>query len=477
MLPDNRGAAAALCLVLGVAVWLVVGQARVPVPLDYDYDEGVYVATADAVAHGGRLYHDVFLSQPPLFVLVIRAMFGLWGTSLVAARSTVVVFSTVWLIAILAILWARGSPWGGVVAVCLVLGSATFLKAAQTVQMEVPAEALACAAVGLAVWGLHRPGAACWAVAGFLVMLAAMTKLTAVTAVIPLMGAAASEHGPVRWRGRMLAAGAFLALASLLPVVGTGGFVDQVFGFHLALARTLDESVASHVASIGQFVAGQWPLSVAALVGGWRAVTRGGAFGRALVAWFAVDSIMLAALKPLWTHHLIILVSPMGLLAGTALQPSQERSDHQARPVARLATLAVLAACTMIYLGVGISAVGRPIPSLQLEHVVRRITEAVPPEGRVLTDDPMVSFLAGRRVADGLVDSSLTRIWTGSISEKRLTSALYAKGTDAVVLWRGTFRQYFPTFESAAATAFPVTERVPGGRVLLLKPRGTTPGP
>ena len=94
----NRGGAAALCLVLGVAVWLVVGQARVPVPLEYDYDEGVYAATADAVAHGGRLYHDVFLSQPPLFVLAIRAMFGVWGTSLATARSAAVVLAVVWLI-------------------------------------------------------------------------------------------------------------------------------------------------------------------------------------------------------------------------------------------------------------------------------------------------------------------------------------------------------------------------------------------
>ena len=499
----NRGGAAALFLILGVAVWLIVREARVPVPLEYDYDEGVYAATADAVAHGGRLYQDVFLSQPPLFILAVRAMFGLWGTSLPAARSTVVVLSVVWLTAILAILRTRGSPWGGVLAVCLLLGRATFLKAAQTVEMEVPAEALACAAVGLAVWGLRRPGFVYWAGAGMLAMLAAMTKLTAVTAVIPLIGAAASVPGPEsRGRWRMLAAGGLLAFGALLPVVGTGGFVDQVFAFHLALARTLNESVATHLAAIGQFVADQWPLSVAALLGGWRAVANGAAFERALVAWLAADAIALAALTPLWAHHLIILVSPMGLLAGTALRQGQGRSDpavttgtglqsdppgrlpasalgarRGARAVARPAVLALLAACTITYLGLGMSAVGGPVPSPQLEHVVRRLTEAVPPGGKVLTDDPMVSFLAGRRVAEGFIDSSLTRIWTGRISEEHLTSALHAKGTDAVVLWRGTFRQYFPTFEAAATRAFPVAETVPGGRLLLLKQRGARHGP
>jgi hypothetical protein len=140
-------------------------------------------------------------------------------------------------------------------------------------------------------------------------------------------------------------------------------------------------------------------------------------------------------------------------------------------------TSAVLAACTIAYLGLGMSAAREPAPSPQLEHVVRRITEAVPPEGKILTDDPMVAFLARRRVADGLIDSSLTRIWAGQISEQRLMAALLAKGTDAVVLWRGTFREYFPQLESAATRVFPVAVAAPEGRILLLRRPDATRGP
>jgi len=492
--------AVALCLILGAAVWLVVRDVRVPIPIRYDYDEGVYAATADAVARGGHLYRNVFLSQPPLFVLMLRAMFAFLGTSLAVARSAVVVLSIVWLVAMLAVLWARGSPWGGLLAVCLVLGRATFLGAAQTVAMELPGEALACAAVGLAAWGLRRPGHLWWAGAGVLATLAAMTKLTAATAVIPLIGAAVTERHPVsRWRWPMLAAGSLLALGALLPVVGTGGFVDQVFTFHLALARRLHESIPSHAAVIGRFAAGEWPLSLAVLLGGWRAMTSGTPFERALVAWLLVDCAALAVLTPLWEHHLIILVSPMGLLAGTVLrQPGHRLSDPgptvggdpRNRPPgwlsasvlrrwagARLVTPAVLAACAVAYVGLGASAVPGPTPSPQLEQVVRRIAEAVPPEGKVLTDDPMVPFLARRRVADGFIDSSLTRIWAGQISEEGLLAALRAEGTDAVVLWRGTFREYFPRLESAATRVFPVTVTAPGGQVLLLKRPDATSRP
>ncbi len=495
----GRSGAIALCLVLGVAVWLVVRDVRVPVPIQYDYDEGVYAATADAVAHGGHLYRDIFLSQPPLFVLLVRGVFALWGTSLGVARSAVVVLSAVWLVAMLATVWARGSPWGGLFAICLVLGRATFLNAAQTVQMEVPGEALACAAVALVAWGLRRPGHLWWAGAGILATLAAMTKLTAVTAVIPLIGAAVAERDPAsRWRWRMLAAGSLLAFGALLPVVGTAGFVDQVFGFHLALAHKLDQPIATHVGAIGGFLAEEWPLSLAAMLGAWRAVTSGAAFERALIAWLVVDCVALAGLTPLWEHHLIILVSPMGLLAGTALRPHGHRlldpgriaggdgrggpgwlsaSVLQSRDGARLVAAALLAGCTIGYLGLGMSAARRPSPSPQLEHVVRRISEAVPPDGKVLTDDPMVAFLAGRRVADGFIDSSLTRIWAGQISEERLMVALRAHGTDAVVLWRGTFREFFPRLEAAATRVFPVTVTAPEGRILLLRRRGATHAP
>ena len=499
MVPLRLGPlAVALGLVLTVAAWLVAGNVQVPVPIRYDYDEGVYVATADAIASGSHLYRDIFLSQPPLFVLIIRATFRLWGTSLGVARSAVVILSVIWLLAMLAILWARGSPWGGVVAVCLVLGRATFLSAARTVQMEVPGEALACAAVALAAWGLRRPGNGWWAGAGILAALAAMTKLTAVTAVIPLIGAVASTDGPSsRWRLRMLAAGGLLALASLLPVVATGGFVDQVVAFHLALTRTLDTSAPTHLATIGWFLAAEWPLSLAALLGCWRALASGAAFERALIVWLAADLVVLAGLTPLWPHHLIILVSPMCLLAGAAFprgrQPRLDLSrtdgaDQVNGLPARLSALvpgrahgsrlvALLAVCVTAYVGLAVSALSRPVPSPELAHVVRRIADAVPPGGKVLTDDPMVAFLARRQVADGLIDSSLTRIWVGHISQAQLVSALRARDTEAVVLWRGTFRRYFPGLRSAAAEVFAVAETFPGGRILLLKRHGATHSP
>jgi 4-amino-4-deoxy-L-arabinose transferase-like glycosyltransferase len=457
-----------LGLIAAVAVWQVVGAARMPVPVHYDYDEGVYAATVDAVAHGGRLYRDVFLSQPPVLILMIRGMFAILGTSLAVARSTVVLFSALWLIAILAILVARGFPWGGALAVCLVLGRPVFLVMARTVEMEVPSEALACAAIALAVWGTRRPGPAWWVGAGALAVLALMTKLTAATCLLPLAGAAITRGPELRRRWRLMAAGAVLVTGALLPFIATAGFADQVFAFHLVLARVHPQSPLTHAATIARFLASEWPLSAAGAFGLWWSIRSGTWLDRALVVWLAAACGVLIGLTPLWEHHHIILVSPLAVLAGTALNRIGvwiARSNGGARLTSRAGLAAVVAA----YLIWGVSTGPGQVSSGELQRAIAQIGGAVPAGGKILTDDPMVAFLARRPLAAGLVDTSLARIWAGEITEANLLSALREKETDAVVFWRGTFRAYFPRLEPAAATLFPVAVTARGGRILLLK--------
>ncbi len=483
--------AAVVCLIAAHIVWQMMQIASVPIPARYDYDEGVYAATADALARGDRLYRDVFVSQPPVLILAIREMFALLGTSLAAARSAVVLSSAVWLLALLAILGVRGSPWGGILAVCLLLGRAAFLVKAHTVEMEMPSEALACVAIALAAWGARRGGSLWWAAAGVVGALAIMTKLTAVTCLIPLAGVAVAAKRPAPvWRWGMLAAGGLVAIAALLPVIGTAGFWDQVFVFHLVLARARGESLLAHAVFVARFLAGEWPLGIAAAVGIWRSIRSGGWFERAQIAWLIADCGVLLALTPLWEHHLVILFSPLALLAGSAIgrpglpipergaatRPGMPITQRLVMPV-RLARDAALAAGVIAYLAVGVSMVPRAGPSAELRRVVGRIADAVPVDGAVLTDDPMVAFLARRPVAAGLADASLARIWAGQISEAGLIGVLRDERTAAVVFWRGTFHEYFPRLEAEAVSLFSVRVRAGHGRLLLLKRTGRLRSP
>ena len=458
-------------------VWQIEQVARAPIPATYDYDEGVYAATADAFARGDRLYQDVFLSQPPVLIVALRGMFHVFGATLAAARGTIVLSSTIWLLAVVTVLGARGYPGGGALAVCLLLGRSAFLVKAHTVEMELPSEALACAALALAALGTRRSGGIWWGAAGAAAVLAAMTKLTAVTGVIPLVGAMLGgrrEGLARRWGGA--AAGGILALGALLPIVGAAGFRDQVFGFHLVLARAVHQAALGHAISIAQFLAGEWPLSAAAGLGIWWSARSGGWLERALIVWLIADCAGLIALTPLWEHHLPILYSPLVLLAGLALDRVTDRVPALSPAVRAGAGIAAIVAGS-VYLMRGLSATPQAESSAELRRVVTHLTDALPSNGEVLTDDPMVAFLAHRPVAAKLIDTSLTRIWVGEISEARLTSVLRDEQTDAVAFWRGTFRRYFPRLEPTAATLFPLEVSAGGGRVVWLKRPRLSRGP
>jgi hypothetical protein len=465
------------------AVCLAAAECQAPVPSHYDYDEGVYTATAAAVAGGERLYRDVFLSQPPLLVLAVRGVFAVFGASVPAARALAIAAALGWVTAIVAILRARRCSWGAAGVTALLAGQAAFVVQARSVEMEGPSEALACAALWLASMGQVRRSRGWWAAAGGAAMLAAMTKFTALAVAVPLLGLVLDRGGPSRrQRAAYVGAGAAAALAVLLPVIATPAFIDQTLRFHLAVARAVPrfseagQSPAAHLGVIGRFLVLAWPLSAAAVVGVVVTLRRPlGSAAWGLVGWAAVEVAALTALTPLWDHHLVILFSPLGVLGGIGFErvcAGLAPARRLARPALAAALLALVAA-RAVPLGAQPPAQG----SQDLTRLVQTLDAAVPARGTILTDDPMIAFLARRRPAGRLIDTSLTRIWAGDITEAQLAAAAWAQETGAVILWRGTFRRYFPTLWPAVAGVYARSMPMPGGRLLLLRSRPFRPDP
>ncbi len=465
---------AATCMIIAHAAWQVWQVVAAPMPLRYDYDEGVYAETAAAAARGQRLYKDVFLSQPPVFILALRAIFPVAGASLVSARCAAVLFSTIWPLALMALLRHAGRPRAGAIAAVLLLGTPAFVRMGHTVQLEIPGEALACTALALEVRAARGRGLLEWTAAGAVAVLAAMTKLTAATCAVPFVLAVAAGGNAGGGR-RLLAAGAggALAAAFLLPFIGAPEFREQAFAFHFALARLPEVMALDKGAVTGGFLLTQWPLAAAAAVGVVFAGARGDRLERAAVAWLGADAIAFGLLAPLWAHHLVAALSPLALLAGTGLERAIGTSMLLRRP-ARWGVAAVGLCALVIYLRVGASNAQPATSSPALRAAVAQIAAAVPPDGQVLTDDPILPFLARRPVAGRLIDTSLTRIWSGQIAEAALGAALAADRTDAAVFWRGTFHDYFPRLEAAAAARFrDRIETRPGQILFLNRTRGS----
>jgi hypothetical protein len=101
------------------------------------------------------------------------------------------------------------------------------------------------------------------------------------------------------------------------------------------------------------------------------------------------------------------------------------------------------------------------------------LARAVPAQGQVVTDDPLVPFLAGRPVPGALIDTSMVRIRSAGLTARSLDDALSQPGVRAVVLWRGTFREMVPGLVARAETLFPVVVASDGDRrVLVRRPEG-----
>lgn len=461
----------ALAFIVAHMAWQAWQVASSPYPAHYDYDEGVYAETAAAAASGSRLYADAFLSQPPLLPLALATAYHMAAPSLFIARGAIVAFSLLWLVSIFAIPASDRRPRAGALAVMALVGNPAFLTAAHMVQMEAPSEALSAAAVALAVVGLRYPGMLWWAAAGAFWGLAIMTKLTAAVSIVPLLVAALAGPAPPGsaplWKGRAsrLAVGAAGAIALFLPVQSVTPFVAQVFLFHLVAAHHFGPDPAARLRLILGFLATGFPLLIAAGFGVRLCLRGRGPVDRVLVAWLATAFAAVLALRPLWPHHLVILLSPLTLLAGGALDRFVEWAAGAARGGVAWRGLAGATA----YCLVGVSLSGLPASSADLHDMSARIAEVLPQNAAILTDDPLVALLAHRSVPPMFIDTSIARTRAGWLSRADLGAALWDHRIRAVLFWRGTLAQEFPDLAAEAAALFPVREMSRGSRVLLLR--------
>ncbi len=496
-------AACVAALYLGWQVWQIL---ETPYPAAYDYDEGVYAETALVWAHGSPLYRTVFLSQPPAYIAALRLAYGAAGPTIATARATAVLASGLWLAALFSLAAAAGRPRAGVFAVCAAAGNGAFSLAAHTVQTDAPSAALAAAAVAFTFAG-RRGRLGYWAAAGVVWGLAILTKLSALIETVPLVllatswsvadrpGADASpaasaarlmetRHGhPARRRPTealpplgALGAGAAAAIAAFLPVLWTRAFPAQVIQYHMAAARAYGSDPAANLTAAAGFLWHAWPLTGAAILGVWAGARpsrpsppRSGAMTTVLIllAWLFAAAGALAGLRPLWPHHLILLISPLAVLAGIGVDGAMLGIERRGRSAA--AAVAVTAAvATATYVGI---ATGSRLPtSPALRAASEAVAASVPRQEAVVTDDPLVPFLAGRLVPAAVIDTSLVRVASGNLTESSIVAALERSDVRAVVIWRGTFER-LPRVAACTRTLFPIVAARDGFRRVLVRSR------
>ncbi len=448
------------CLCIVVAVALVgagFGAANLP---QIDYDEGVYWQSLRALHNGYRLYQDIFCSQPPFFLLSIYPFYQMLGSSIAPARVGVAILSTLGVPGAYLLGTALAGRAGGIAAIVALAATPLYLAQSHVLQAEAPAIALLLLSVGAVfMWWKHPTGwqgTAFAALCGATLSLGILTKLFNVAACAPILLLAlmriwrmrreknASALSNLLPMAAAIAAGLIAIVIVLAPFLGSlQALMQQVVKFHLAAAvKATGATGIAKVDILRSFFATNSALTAAAIVGAVMTILRRDWRLVVLLAWLVATLIVLAALTPLFSHHVIVLVPP--LIALIALGFDYPPAD--ARP-----SLVIWRRCGVLLMGLLLftaAAASAPayyqcfadlpaqvasLPARRITGIATDVERATTPGQWVITDAQFAAGLADRDTPPWLADTSFVRILSGYLTTQQLLQAAADPRVHAVV--------------------------------------------
>ncbi|HLJ21856.1 MAG TPA: hypothetical protein VKU84_16740 [Stellaceae bacterium] len=204
----------------------------------------------------------------------------------------------------------------------------------------------------------------------------------------------------------------------------SGALWNEVVRFHLMAAKVWQ---TDNFAILGQFVATNDALGVAASFGALLAFLRRDWLVAPLLAWLATTLILLAVQSPLFKHHLVVLVPPLISLAVLGLgdlPPKLARmlSERLTELLMRLLVLtAVLAGIVDSYryyrhlTSPAESDIARSAAEIAVD-----LRERTTADQWTITDAQFITALADRDTPPWLVDTSRNRILAGYLTTQEL---------------------------------------------------------
>jgi 4-amino-4-deoxy-L-arabinose transferase-like glycosyltransferase len=405
------------------------------------YDEGNYLGSLDALRHGQALGRDVFLDQPPGWYLLLVALSYPSGNSVSGVRTGLAVVALGAILAAYACARLVGGAWAGVAAASVMAVARPLPGWAGLVESEPAAAAFATAAVALAAYA-YRDRFRPWAAVAAGLALAASTsiKLPGATALLPIAALAVLCRAGTLTR-RLLAPLAGAAALIVALVVAYHDVLPQIWhGVVVTHARILGSSgAASNVHRAVTFVDPRTPFGCLVIAGALASLVVA-ALGRerrllgALWLWAVGGYAFVLAMHPLLDHHLVFLAVTLALPSGVGLG----LVVGQLRP--RAAAALALAVAAFVAAGivkdrheVAGSVTAEPPEIVWTIDQVRRHTR---PGQLVVSDIPIVPYLARRQMPGQLIDTSIARIVEEDLPPHQVLKLLDETRPAAVVVGR-----------------------------------------
>jgi 4-amino-4-deoxy-L-arabinose transferase-like glycosyltransferase len=395
-----------------------------------NYDEGVYLASLDALRRGQELGSEVYTSQPPAFYWVLRLLAAPFGSSVEGIRFAFAMLAVVGVGAALALGWRLYGAAAGVTAAALVAIGPPYPSVAPTVAADVPAVALGLVSLALLACALRGPRARWLAIAaGAALAAAVMTKLLATPFAVPFLALALAERA-----GRRVlpaaAAGAGLVLAAL--AIAHAGSLDAVWAGVIG-----DHTGAAELGSYGRNA--RWirdllepRTPIAWLVpAGFVCFLVSRSARRTWPLWTLVPAaaLFLLLVRPLADHHLLLLTVAYAISAGPSLALGIAQIQ---RPLLQLAAAGLVA----LFVAAGLYQEQRRLHRNDLTWAVAAVRAYTSPDDVVVSDQPIVPFLAHRAQPGPLVDTSNTRIAGGGLTAQEVIDEIEQAHPTAVVVGR-----------------------------------------
>ena len=443
----KRGLVAAELAALAVIVAAHVVLLTVLLHTRTTFDEGVYLLSLDELRHGQALGREVFTSQGPVFYVLLQAIGAVFGVTVSGVRLGIVTFDAIG--AVLAFLLGRrlAGPLGGLACA----GMIAIAPKLGDFGGRVFADQLAMVLVVASLWFVSMR----WSLpAGALFAAAALVKLSALTALPTLVALLALDSR--RWRALLDAAAGALVLAAVVALVfvrDLGGIWSGAVSYHFD-SRFITGLHGRH--QLLGFLALKTPffwLSVLALALSplvWRLVWP-------FWLWALLAAVFILRYQPLRDNQLLVLPYAFAIPAGLSLGLVVRRLPPRGIAVAVVAGALAFAAGWIQQLHrVRLDKLPEDPALIQAAARLDRLTR---PDQLVISDQPIVAFLAHRRVPGKYVDTASLRFDTGSLTEAEVLHD--AAGVAALFAGRAFAER--PTLMTALPKRFRHRLDLPGG--------------
>jgi hypothetical protein len=429
------------------------------------YDEAGYIAVPWMVAAGHALYTEVYSPSPPLFTLSVAVAFKIWGNSVEVARTVIVAYSALGLLAAALLAREIRGRIASLAVVLLLFFSPEYFRLSRVTMSEVPAVSLALISVValLVYWRRGRKG---WLILSGLALAASLlVKLVTLFALpLPIMAVILRHLSPLtpsagrpvaeRVRGVALdftiwAASFCLPILLCLLIYDPRAMYEQAMALHWRGREFHPVDYSRRGPRILGYLWQDRGLLVLAVGGGFFCWLRRSRQALFVAAWFLLVAVMMVNQAPLTAHHMLPMVPPLAILAGVMVQEGWDswltRIKRRRWRSAFLPAVSVGLAAFYLANWPAMAESNRAemartnVPEGLVEDAISLLEQVTAPGDFVISDDPLIVLLAGRSIPPTLTGADWRRLSVGYLTAEQLVALSEKYDASALVFWRERF--------------------------------------